>query len=491
MRSILSIIHRPDITYPDEVEFFSPSEPYPEYVQPLIAQRPNLIYQAVRDCLAQAGLDAGKYGTPEWNPLGELVAKNSKVFVLCNFVYHKRWGETQQQFFGKCTHGSVLRALIDYMLIAVGNGGLVRFGNAPVQSCNWDQVMLETKAARVVEFYQQQGSPVEACDLRMFVVERDLTGRITNLEVRDEKDLTTFINLGKDSLLHPGKDNSSAFRVSEYDPARIQSFHSEDDHIYVLHRYILESDVIVSLPKLKTHQKVGLTCSLKGCVGVIAHKDCLAHHRFGPPEKGGDEYPYDRLGILQLQSRFHDYVWHTSPQSIFGNLLRVVDRMLRRLQYYRGQLLAGSWWGNDTAWRMALDIARIIAHCASNGQLCDEIVRPHYALVDGIVGGDGNGPLRPDPVNSGVLLFGTDLPNVDYACALVIGFDPTCIPLIKEAFQLSKYGLTASQFGAGEMLLNDKLIKLKDIPHFFKHSYTPPPGWLEHIELKNTQKENC
>jgi hypothetical protein len=484
VKSILSIIQRANLTYPDSTDFFSPSDKYPEYPYEKIAQQPNLVYRTVRDCLAQSGLDSERYGTSKWNPLGEIILEGSKVFVLCNFVYHRRVGESQPQFFAKCSHGSVLRALIDYLLIAVGSEGTIRFGNAPVQSCNWNQVLEETGAAKVVEFYRSQGSRVEASDLRMFVAERDLAGRIRHLQIRDEPNQVISIDLAKDSLLDTSSvADTSNFRVSEYDPARTKSFHSKSQHVYVVHRQILESDVIISLPKLKTHQKVGITCGLKGCVGAIAHKDCLAHHRFGPPEGGGDEYPDDPLGLLQLQSKFHDYVWHMSPQATFGNLLRVIDRTLRRVQYYRGQIIAGSWWGNDTAWRMALDIARIIIHATPDGQLCNEAIRPHYVLVDGVLGGEGNGPLRPEPVQSGVLLFGTDLPATDYACASIMGFEPAHIPLVKEAFELRKYRLTKRQFGVGKVVLNGKAIGLRDIAQFFRRSYQPPPGWVEHIEL--------
>ena len=59
----------------------------------------------------------------------------------------------------------------------------------------------------------------------------------------------------------------------------------------MIHRDVLEADVVIHLSKLKTHEKVGITCGLKGFVGSVGHKDCLAHHRFGPPGRGGDEYP--------------------------------------------------------------------------------------------------------------------------------------------------------------------------------------------------------
>jgi hypothetical protein len=480
---LISIIQRKNLSYPDSDDWFSPSEIYPEYNYSTISKKPNLIYGAVRNCFSQSGLDGDRYGTPRWNPLGELIARGSKVFVLCNFVHHRRVGESNDQFFAKCTHGSVLRALIDYLIIAVGQEGTIRFGCAPIQSCSWKRVLEDTGAKRLVEFYQKHKLPVEASDLRMFVAERDLLGRITHLEERYSKDDVVFIDLGEDSLLSeihvPGKVH---FRVSEYDPIRTESFHGRGQHVYALHRHVLESDVIVSVPKLKTHKKVGLTCALKGCVGAIALKDCLAHHRLGPPDKGGDEYPRDRFGILELQSRFHDYVWHTPPKSHYGNILRVIDRTLRRSQYWLDQIIAGSWWGNDTAWRMALDIARIIAYATVQGRLGDRAIHPHYAIVDGVVGGEGNGPLRPEPVESGVLLFSTDLPWADYICACIMGFDPERINIVKGAFAVDKFPLSNGSPEARSIWLNGNRVELKLIIENCDYHYKAPAGWLHHIE---------
>lgn len=115
-----SVIHNTQIFYPDDKEFFSPSEQYPEYPFAHTASRPNLVYQAVRNYLAQARLDTDYVGTPNWNPLGEFIKNGDKVFVLCNFVYHRRPKESLENFFGKYTHGSILRIVIDNILIATG-----------------------------------------------------------------------------------------------------------------------------------------------------------------------------------------------------------------------------------------------------------------------------------------------------------------------------------------------------------------------------------
>src|SRR6478672_7644357 len=121
----------------------------------------------VRACLAQAGLDRERFGTSHWNPLGAFVPCGSRVFVLANFVQHELPTQRRGDIEGKCTHGSVLRALLDYLLIAVGPNGRVKFGNAPLQNCNWELVLQQTRADKVLEFYRLQGLKVTATDLRI------------------------------------------------------------------------------------------------------------------------------------------------------------------------------------------------------------------------------------------------------------------------------------------------------------------------------------
>lgn len=477
----LSVIADKNLIYPQDGSF-SPSEKFPEYGYSDITTKPNLVYSAVRNCLAQAGLDFDNFGSTSWNPLGEYIQPGQKVFVLCNFVYHRRRSETEDYFAAKCTHGSVLRPLLDYILLAVGESGSVHFGNAPVQSCQWSSVLAQTKAQQVLDFYDSIGEPVKAQDLRLYVAERSLLGSIEKLEQRDEQD-AVFIDLKSQSLLDKITNVKTAhFRLSDYDPRRTEAFHSQGSHIYVLNKQLLEADVVISLPKLKTHEKVGITCALKGCVGAIAHKDCLAHHRFGSPDIGGDEYPDDRFYIKRLISSFHDWVQQSPANSLSGNLLRVVDRISRSGLRRLVPVTAGAWWGNDTAWRMALDIARIIRYATVEGEMQSLPVRQHLVLVDGVVGGEGTGPLKPTPVQSGVILFADDPVIADYACAKLIGFAPEKIPLIREARLLKDFPLTEQLIEEQNVVCNGKKSTFMDLGKVLEKPYQASPGWQGKIE---------
>ena len=139
-----AICYNPSARYPQATEAFSPSVRYPEYQFAECANSENSVYDLVRSVLRDYGLDAGRFGSPLWNPMGAYIQPGASVFILCNFVAHRRRNESEAEQFAKCTHASILRAVIDYVLIATGSGGSVRFGNASLQGCNWESVLRES-----------------------------------------------------------------------------------------------------------------------------------------------------------------------------------------------------------------------------------------------------------------------------------------------------------------------------------------------------------
>ena len=60
-------------------------------------------------------------------------------------------------------------------------------------------------------------------------------------------------------------------------------------------------------------------------------------------------------------------------------------------------------------------------------------VKPSLAIVDGVVGMEGDGPIMGTPVASGVLVMGTNLPAVDATTARLMGVDPWRVPYLAVA----------------------------------------------------------
>lgn len=479
--ALVSVIWDKSLAYPAAEDYFSPSEAFPEYNLGHQSRSPNRVYGAVRSCLANAGLDAENFGTAAWNPLGRYVQPGNKVFVLCNFVKHDDQSHGPVRFSAKCTHGSVLRAVVDYVLLALDGSGSVAFGNAPIQSCDWSRVLQETGAARVEEFYRSVCPgilPVRATDLRRHVVRDGALGGLA-VQLHSEDESCVEVDLGAESLLDALFTGAETprLRVLDYDPRKTEQRHGRGKHVYVLHRDILESDVVISVPKLKTHEKVGVTAGIKGCVGAVAHKDCLAHHRRGRPKYGGDEFP-DRLGILTPLSALHEFANLQEP-GWRKALAHSIDVYSRKVVRRFTRAVGGSWPGNDTCWRMALDLARILACADKKGRMRRELQRRHLVVTDGIVAGENNGPLSPTPVPFGYASFSDNLVAGDYVNCLAMGFDPAKIQLIRGALALGRCGLEGGSAGQWRLRLNGRAVSSDEMRQAFTRRFAPPREWRE------------
>ena len=104
----------------------------------------------------------------------------------------------------------------------------------------------------------------------------------------------------------------------------------------------------------------------------------------------------------------------------------------------------GNWWGNDTCWRCGLDMNKILFYGTADGRLADHPARRYFSVIDGIVGGDGEGPLA-HPRRDGVLLAGFDPVSVDIVATQIMGFDPKQIRDQVRATGLVRYPLTDSE----------------------------------------------
>lgn len=72
-----------------------------------------------------------------------------------------------------------------------------------------------------------------------------------------------------------------------------------------------------------------------------------------------------------------------------------------------------------------------------------QVLPIHLAVIDGVVGMEGNGPVKGTAVNSGVALAGTDALAVDLVGAELMGFDPRTIGYLW--YLCRKRGLTRTQ----------------------------------------------
>ena len=77
----------------------------------------------------------------------------------------------------------------------------------------------------------------------------------------------------------------------------------------------------------------------------------------------------------------------------------------------------------------------VLHHAGIENSILDinATLKPHFAIVDGIVGMQGDGPIMGDPKQVGVLVMGRNLAAVDATCCRIMGIDPYKISYLERA----------------------------------------------------------
>jgi hypothetical protein len=145
---------------------------------------------------------------------------------------------------------------------------------------------------------------------------------------------------------------------------------------------------------------------------------------------------------------------------------------------------------------MCLDLNKIVLYGNPDGSFRPPLPqnrKRHYALVDGILAGQGRGPLNPDPVAAGVVLFGVHPPSVDTACAYS-SWDSTQreFRLSRGAFQSRGLPLADHKWRDVEVCSNHAAWNgpLVGIPSDQTFHFEPHFGWKGRIENTSTSDED-
>jgi hypothetical protein len=297
------------------------------------------------------------------------------------------------------------------------------------------------------------------------------------------RDQYVLFDLGTRSLLEPITTADTPFRVAMYDPQALKRTHGPGRHQYLVAREVVEADVVINMPKLKTHRKAGLTGALKNMVGINGHKSYLPHHRQGSPETHGDCYRRSS----RLKSCAEDMLdranvaRHSAARFLLSRIAWVM-RQLNRLGGDDGDV-DGGWHGNDTVWRTCLDVQRILHYGKLDGTMAATPQRQVLNITDAIVAGEGEGPLAPDPIPLGIVSFGSNAAAVDWVHALLMGFDPEAIPIVRESFAPHEYPLADFTPDCIRVYVDGETCGLCELPGRFGRVFHPARGWKGHCEL--------
>ncbi len=246
-------------------------------------------------------------------------------------------------------------------------------------------------------------------------------------------------NLGRNSLFygHPGEGR---YYGADYDSAVVNSHHCGETQEYLICGTPINADVFINLPKMKTHKKTGVTLNLKNLVGINADKNWLPHHTDGSPKDGGDQFP--DFHTLQRLEQVSVKLARKMALSIPYLGSRVAQKLRAQGAKVFGDgskvIRSGNWHGNNTTWRMVLDLNRCLLYGNPDGTLRTSSPKRYFCLIDGRIGMEGSGPMQGEPISSGVVIGGSDPAVVDMVAARVMGFNWRKISMIRAAFDLKE-----------------------------------------------------
>ncbi len=433
--SDVGILRQETATYP-ELPPFNPPEAFPEVPFHYGTDPHNGVYRSVRELFRMLQYDTANFGTAAWNPLGWLIRPGETIFLKPNMISHKHRLNDEWDYV--ITHGSVIRAVADYVYIALQGRGKIIIGDAPQTDSLFDIIRERMGLDEIRRLYADHlHFPIELLDMRQtHHVDKDGI-YVQSVQLPGDPRGSVNVDLKDHSMFAELDDARKVYYGADYNWKETNEHHHKGRHEYAVSKSPLIADVFINLPKLKTHKKCGLTVNLKSLVGINANKNWLPHYVFGSPRTGGDQF--ERPSVRRSLENF---VVRSSKQLLLKELgwFKDVARKTKRIGYEvfgdtEQVVRSGNWHGNDTVWRMSLDLNRILFYADANGIMHPEKPPKRYlSVVDGIAAMEGNGPVAGTRREAGLLIGGCDPVGVDMVCARLMGFDENRLPLIARAY---------------------------------------------------------
>ncbi|EKD24179.1 MAG: hypothetical protein ACD_81C00089G0015 [uncultured bacterium] len=378
------------------------------------------------------------WGLDKQNPFKDFVHEGQKALIKPNWV--RDYNPLGFSIESLITHPSIISHLMDFLAIAMYGKGTIIIADAPLQNSDFDKLTDAIGMKDIVKEFKKKHPDIECIveDWRLTKLKRvSVTESFKNQSLQVSKDnfghehvdTHVVVDAGAKSFLEEVSDYAKRFRVTNYKPSLMVRHHCPGKHEYLVTKRIFEVDFMINVPKMKTHIKAGLTGAQKNLIGINGHKEYLPHHIKGPYFKGGDNYCMPNW-FKERYEDVYDFYWeHFSAlpmwkRKLVGLQLKMLWSMGRLTG--RDTISAGSWRGNDTIWRTTLDLNHIL-------YFSERSPKKIINIIDGIVAGEAEGPLSPEPKAVGVLIGGENPAYVDAVMGKLMGYNIARIPTVHNA----------------------------------------------------------
>lgn len=474
----VGLIHNPDARNYEIKIPFNPPKTYKELEKfDFKTDSNNKIYDMIRELLKLLNMDKDHINTMGWNPFSEIIKNGDMVLIKPNFVKHFH-PLGKKGVLSQITHASILRPIIDYVILALNGSGKVVIADTPLDKADFDKIIQINLTADLINFYKNDlGIKIDLYDLRSYKLvetrkgyDKKYTeklmgppGGFIKIDLKNQSELSELDNKYTDyyTLADSSIDKLDIINRKK---GKTNNFHFLDKHIYKIPKIVLDSDVIISVPKLKTHKMAGVSLNLKNMIG-ICEKIYLPHHRRGNPPYGDafQTYPSSskilkrkmnsRLNILT--KRLNPIIEKISYQDFYKKYFHMYYQKFRNNLNIKDDWW-GSWYGNDTLWRTIYDLNKIILYSDKFGNMKKIRQRNYFNIIDGIIGQEGEGPMTGVPKSCGIIIGSLDPVASDTVASYIIGYDITKLKIINRAKTVKYYELGECELNNIEIVSNFK-----------------------------------
>ena len=331
-----------------------------------------------------------------------------------------------------------------------------------------------------MDYYISKGVDVEIADFRG--VKSAYEHGLLHSEINNASS-GIVVNLAENSSFSNLSENElKRLRITNYKKDILLEHHNSSVHEYSISEYVLSADVIINIPKPKSHRIAGFTAALKNFVGANTRKEFLPHHTLGTPQNGGDE---SDVGGMLMRVRVHcldkknDYEYsHRYLLAKLNVLLVRIFSYLTRIQ--RSSYREGCWYGNRTISKTIRDINKIVYYSDKNGVIHENIQRTVLSIADMIIAGEGEGPMAPSDKYVGMIVAGFNPVNVDRTIAAIMGFDEKKVPFLADML-----GMPQEKWIIKTNIIENGSINIEQAKEVLNQHFLATSGWKNHIELQS------
>lgn len=422
-------------------------------------------------------LKKGNYQT-----LKELILPGSKVVIKPNLVTDKnnnnKVGPTELDCL--ITNWNIIFTLLK-RLNEVPNLKIV-IAECPMQWCDLNKIVTESVKRTLTNIYKY--SSVEFKDLRAYKYIKNKNNKLKEIEKVDKLE-SINVHLDDSSMFFLTNSKIDKLRIMDYPLEGLKKYHTFKKHIYNFDSVYLECDYIISVPKLKTHMKAGMTGAMKNLVGTVSDKECIPHHTKGSKSSNGDCYEK-----FAFDKALGEYLYDCAYQclrkypQIYELLKGITNKGILKLRrsLNLNDNISGSWYGNITLPKSIIDINRAMIYGGLDGKLHKTPQRTLLTLMDCVLIGEENGPLAPSPKSMNTIIFSDSCMLADKVAATLLGFSIDKIHYLNKSFIKGDFSLES---GIASIIYN--YIELEDIKTLENYAIKvkPPKYWVGHIENTN------